>query len=252
MVLAISPAVLGGPKSAVYHPQRLGTAADSLTVAGCIPSGGESMSESSIEALDLAALLCSRVCHDLISPVGAIINGLEVLEEEKDDATKEFALDLIKSSARKASAKLQFCRIAFGAAGSAGAQIDLGDAESIARGFFEDEKTKLTWALPRALLAKNRVKLLLNMLLIAAQAIPRGGMLTVDPIGSGDNLGFRVSAAGTNAKVPPAAPALLTGDLGEGLDAHRIQPFYAGLLARACGVKAAIAMGGEAVVITAE
>jgi histidine phosphotransferase ChpT len=211
------------------------------------------MSESSIEALDLAALLCSRVCHDLISPVGAIVNGLEVLEEEKDEATKEFALDLIKKSARTASAKLQFCRIAFGAAGSAGAQIDLGDAETIARGFLEDDKTKLTWNLPRALSPKNRVKLLLNMLVIAGQAIPRGGRISVDPVGSGESMGFKVTAAGTNAKVPPAVPALLTGEGGgEGVDAHRIQPFYAGLLARACGMKATIAMDGEAVVLTAQ
>jgi len=211
------------------------------------------MSESPIEALDLAALLCSRVCHDLISPVGAIVNGLEVLEEEKDEATKEFALDLIKKSARTASAKLQFCRIAFGAAGSAGAQIDLGDAETIARGFLEDDKTKLAWNLPRALSPKNRVKLLLNMLVIAGQAIPRGGRISVDPVGSGESMGFKVTAAGTNAKVPPAVPALLTGEAsGEGLDAHRIQPFYAGLLARACGVKATIAMDGEAVVLTAQ
>ena len=211
------------------------------------------MSESSIEALDLAALLCSRVCHDLISPVGAIVNGLEVLEEEKDEATKEFALDLIKKSARTASAKLQFCRIAFGAAGSAGAQIDLGDAETIARGFLEDDKTKLAWKLPRALSPKNRVKLLLNMLVIAGQAIPRGGRISVDPVGSGESMGFTVTAAGTNAKVPPAVPALLTGEgSGEGLDAHRIQPFYAGLLARASGVKATIAMDGEAVVLTAQ
>ncbi len=211
------------------------------------------MSGSPIDALDLAALLCSRVCHDLISPVGAIVNGLEVLEEEKDEATKEFALDLIKKSAGTASAKLQFCRIAFGAAGSAGAQIDLGDAETIARGFLEDEKTKLTWNLPRALLAKNRVKLLLNMLLIAGQSIPRGGTMTVDPIGSGDTMGFKVSAAGANAKVPPNVPPLLSGESGaEGLDAHRIQPFYAGLLAKACGIKAAIEMDGETVVVTAQ
>ena len=211
------------------------------------------MSESSIEALDLAALLCSRVCHDLISPVGAIVNGLEVLEEEKDEATKEFALDLIKKSARTASAKLQFCRIAFGAAGSAGAQIDLGDAETIARGFLEDDKTKLAWNLPRALSPKNRVKLLLNMLVIAGQAIPRGGRISVDPVGSAESMGFKVTAVGTNAKVPPAVPALLTGEgSGEGLDAHRIQPFYAGLLARACDVKATIAMDGEAVVLTAQ
>jgi histidine phosphotransferase ChpT len=71
-----------------------------------------------IGALDLAALLCSRVCHDLISPVGAIVNGLEVMDEDKDEETKVFALDLIKKSAKQASAKLQFCRLAFGAAGS--------------------------------------------------------------------------------------------------------------------------------------
>jgi histidine phosphotransferase ChpT len=209
------------------------------------------MSES-IEALDLAALLCSRVCHDLISPVGAIVNGLEVLEEEKDEATKTFALDLIKKSAGTASAKLQFCRIAFGAAGSAGAQIDLGDAETISRGFLEDERTKLSWNLPRALSPKNRVKLLLNILVIAGQAIPRGGKITVDPIGTGDSMGFKVSASGTNAKVPPAVPPLLAGEGGEGLDAHRIQPFYAALLAKACGVKATVAMDGETVVVIAQ
>lgn len=211
------------------------------------------MSGSPIAALDLAALLCSRVCHDLISPVGAIVNGLEVLEEAKDDETKTFALDLIKKSANTASAKLQFCRIAFGAAGSAGAQLDLGDAQTIARGFLEDDKTKLAWNLPRLLLAKNRVKLLLNMLLIAGQAIPRGGQLTVDPIGSGDSTGFKITAAGVNAKFLPAVPGLLAGDAGpEALDAHRIQPFYAGLLAAACGVKATIAMEGEAVVVAAQ
>ena len=211
------------------------------------------MSGSSIEALDLAALLCSRVCHDLISPVGAIVNGLEVLEEAKDEETKTFALDLIKKSATTASAKLQFCRIAFGAAGSAGAQIDLGDAQTIARGFLEDDKTKLAWNLPHVLLAKNRVKLLLNMLLIAGQAIPRGGKLTVDPIGSGDTMGFKISAAGTIAKIPPNVPPLLAGEAGaEPLDAHRIQPFYAGMLAQACGVKATMAMDGDTVVVSAQ
>jgi histidine phosphotransferase ChpT len=210
------------------------------------------MSAPPLSALDLAALLCSRVCHDLISPVGAIVNGLEVLEEEKDEATKTFALDLIKKSATTASAKLQFCRIAFGAAGSAGAQIDTGDAEKISRGFLEDDKTKLAWKLPRVLMAKNRVKLLLNMLLIAGQTIPRGGQLTVEPIGTGDTMGIKVTAAGTNAKVPPAVASLLAGEIGEGIDAHRIQPFYAGLLAKDCGAKTAMVMEGEAVVITAQ
>ena len=90
------------------------------------------------------------------------------------------------------------------------------------------------------------------MLVIAGQAIPRGGKITVDSLGSGDHVGFKVTAAGTNAKVLPAIPPLLAGEIGsEGVDAHRIQPFYTGLLARACGVKAAVTMQGETVVLTA-
>jgi histidine phosphotransferase ChpT len=208
---------------------------------------------TTLESLDLAALLCSRVCHDLISPVGAIVNGLEVMEDDNDQETRDFALELIKKSVKTASARLQFCRLAFGAAGSAGAQIDLGDAEKVARGFLEDDKTKLTWNPPRVLLAKNRVKLLLNMLVIAGQTIPRGGVLTVDPIGEGDALGFKVSAVGTNARIPQAIPPLLAGGSHDGgVDAHAIQPYYTGLLARNCGLSVTIAPEGEAVVISAQ
>jgi histidine phosphotransferase ChpT len=206
-----------------------------------------------LEPLDLAALLCSRVCHDLISPVGAIMNGIEVMEDDSDEETKTFAMDLIKKSAKTASAKLQFCRIAFGAAGSAGAQIDTGDAEKVARGMLEDEKTKINWNLPRALLPKNRVKLLLNMLLVAGHAIPRGGAMTVDSVGEGETMGFKVTASGMNARVPQAMPGLLTGEPnGHSVDAHAIQPFYAGLLARNCGLSVALANEGEAIVVTAQ
>jgi histidine phosphotransferase ChpT len=205
-----------------------------------------------LEALDLAALLCSRVCHDLISPVGAVVNGIEVMEDDADEQTRTFALELIKKSATTASARLQFCRIAFGAAGSAGASIDLGDAEGVARGMIEDDKTRLAWNLPRVLLAKNRVKLLLNMLLLAGGTIPRGGSITVDPVGTGDALGFRITTAGLNARIPQAVPGLVAGDTGGGaVDAHAIQPFYAGLLARSCGMAITLAPEGEGVVLTA-
>jgi len=203
-------------------------------------------------ALDLAALLCSRVCHDLISSVGAIVNGIEVLEEDKDEETKTFALDLIKKSAHQASAKLQFCRLAFGAAGSAGAQIDLGDAEKVARGLLEDNKTTLVWNLPRELLAKNRVKLVLNMLLIAASAVSRGGTLTVDPRAAGEgSSGYVVTAAGLNARLNPAVAELLSGSPTHAVDAHAIQPLYAGMLAGDCGLALSTQSDTGTVVLTA-
>jgi histidine phosphotransferase ChpT len=188
-----------------------------------------------LDGLDLAALLCSRLCHDLISPVGAIVNGIEVIDETEDESTKTFALDLIKRSAAHASAKLQFCRIAFGSAGSSGATIDLGDAETVTRGLIEDDKTALTWLLPRALLPKDRVKLLLNMVLLAAATIPRGGTITVDHNGEDAAGGFRLTATGAMMRLPQAMPALVSGTTEGPVDAHGIQPFYAGLLARTCG-----------------
>jgi histidine phosphotransferase ChpT len=207
---------------------------------------------TTLEALDLAALLCSRVCHDLISPAGAIVNGLEVLEESKDEETKTFALELIKKSARTASARLQFCRLAFGAAGSAGAQIDTGDAETVARGFIEDDKIKLTWNVPRVLLPKNRVKLVLNMLVVAAQAIPRGGLLTVESSASDAATTFRITAQGLNARIAQAVPELLAGSPVSGtVDAHAIQPFYTGLLGRHCGLAVTIEAESDAVVVVA-
>ena len=203
------------------------------------------------DELELAALLCSRVCHDLISPVGAIVNGLEVLDDNPKPDDREFALDLIRKSAKTASARLQFCRLAFGAAGSAGAQIDLGDAQTMARGHLEDAKTKITWNLPRLLLPKNKVKLLLNMLVIAQQTIPRGGMLTVDPVGEGDALAFKVTAAGLNARLPPNLVEMFAAETTGTIDAHAVQPYYTRLLARACGFRVAMALDGDAVTVTA-
>jgi histidine phosphotransferase ChpT len=203
------------------------------------------------DTLELAALLCSRVCHDLISPVGAIVNGLEVLDDDPKPDDREFALDLIRKSTKTASARLQFCRLAFGAAGSAGAQIDLGDAQTMAKGHFEDGKITIAWNLPRLLLPKNRVKLLLNLLVIAQQTIPRGGVLTVDPLGEGEAMGFQITAAGLNARLSQAIADLLTSGSAGTIDAHAIQPYYTRLLAEACGISISLVADSEKVLVTA-
>ena len=203
------------------------------------------------DALDLAALLCSRVCHDLINPVGAIVNGLEVMDSSNKAEDREFALELIRKSATSTSARLQFCRIAYGAAGSAGTQIDLGDAQKVARGHLEDAKTKLTWNLPHMFMAKNRVKLLLNMLVIAQQAIPRGGELIADPLGEGETMGFRVRASGQNAREPHNMSEQLNLANAGSVTAHAVQPYYTALLAQDCGLAIALAVETDTVVVTA-
>ena len=205
-----------------------------------------------LEALDLAALLCSRVCHDVISPVGAIVNGLEVLEDEKDEAMRGFAQDLIKKSAKQASARLQFARLAFGAAGSAGAAIDTGDAENVARGFIGDERTQLSWDMPRVLLPKNQVKLLLNLLVIAAGTIPRGGTIHMHGTVVDDRGTFTLSTQGPSARIPSHVEQLLAGQSEGGtIDAHGIQPYYTGLVARAVGMDVTLTLDGDKATIKA-
>jgi len=202
--------------------------------------------------IDLAALLCSRVCHDAIGPVGAIVNGLEVLEDEKDMQMREVAVELIKKSAASASARLQFCRLAFGAAGSIGAAVDTGDAESVARGLIVNERTALVWNPTRQLVAKKKVKLLLNLALIAASAIARGGVVTVDIAGQDETLAIRIEAKGPNARLTHGVAELIAGrpESGE-VDAHTIQPFFAGLVARDCGMEVAVLAEAETVTLEA-
>ena len=195
------------------------------------------MSVFALDPLDLAALLCSRVCHDVISPVGAIVNGLEVLEDESDPEMRTFALDLIKKSANTASARLQFCRLAFGAAGSAGASIDTGDAEKVARHLFVDERTKLEWNAPRVLMPKNKVKLVLNMCLIAAATIPRGGVITVTMADADGHTELSVKTKGSHLRLADHVPSLIAGEpRTDHVDAHGVQAFYTGLIARECAM----------------
>lgn len=203
----------------------------------------------SLPAADLAALLCSRLCHDIISPVGAINNGLELLAEGGAD---DDAMQLVRSSAKTASARLQYVRIALGAAGSAGMVIDTGDAQQVAAAFFAHEKPELVWNGGRALLPKNKVKLLLNLLLVAHAAIPRGGKLTVTLFDLETTPRFSIAASGPMMRVPPKFLELhSTGKLEEPIDAHSIQPYYTLLLSREADMPIGIHAGPEEITLNA-
>jgi histidine phosphotransferase ChpT len=201
--------------------------------------------------LELAALLASKICHDIISPVGAVNNGLEVLEEGSEDM-KSFAMELISKSASQASAKLQFARIAYGAAGSAGSQIDTGDAQKVAEGYFASEKANISWHGPRIMMGKDNVKLLLNLCLIASAAIPRGGSIDVDFSEQEDGVHFKLVSKGVNARIPNGVEALIEGELSARVDAHSIQPYYAGMLARICDMCVSMSLEGDIVTIQSD
>lgn len=199
---------------------------------------------------ELASLLCSRICHDVISPVGALNNGLELLDEPGAEAD---ALALIKVSARNASARLQFARIAFGAAGSAGSQIDTGDAEQVASAFMANEKSTLVWKGQRAYLPKAVVKLILNMILIANGSVPRGGTLDVElPSPDNDNC-LIVKAAGPMIRVSDKFIHLHNNQpLDEAIDAHAVQYYYTLLLAREAKMALSVNVNSERLLMVAK
>src|SRR5438067_6383774 len=158
----------------------------------------------SMNDLDFAALLVSRVCHDLVSPVGAVVNGLEVLEDETDPTMRADALKLVAASAEQAAARLQFARIAFGAAGSAGAELDLTEVSRILFGLLKGGKVELVWQAPAINWPKDWAKLLMNVVLSAADCLPRRGRVMVDtPTDPSAPPRFSIAAQGTVVRLTP-------------------------------------------------
>jgi histidine phosphotransferase ChpT len=203
-----------------------------------------------LSGADLAALLCSRVCHDVISPVGAINNGLELLDEGGADAD---AMDLIRTSALNASVRLKFARLAFGASGSVGASIDTGEAEKAIREFAAAEKkTEISWSGPRAIIAKNRVKLLMNLFLLSYGSIPRGGSVDVTLENPEQEAKFTLVSKGRMLRIPAKFTEFHSGIAQEAVDAHSIQPYYTILLADECGMEITAVATGEEVIFTAQ
>jgi histidine phosphotransferase ChpT len=169
-----------------------------------------------MNAIDLASLLCSRLCHDLLSPVGALNNGLELMADEQDPEMRERCLELLHESARASASKLKFFRLAFGAAGGFGDQIDTREARSALEGLFAaDKKVELGWMVADDELPKGAVKLLLNLALIAGDALVRGGRLDVGAERGSGGLELVIRAEGPRILLDPTLrETLIKGNSG--------------------------------------
>ena len=169
------------------------------------------MSETEI---DFASLLCSRLCHDLLSPVGAMNNGLELLADEHDPEMRRRCMDSLAESAKAAADKLKFFRLAFGAAGGFGADVDPKEAKLvIAPMVTSSGRTLLDWAVPAQMMPKRAVKILLNLVLLANDALVRGGTLSVDAEVRSGEQEIVIRARGPKIIMDSAIRDALTGRL---------------------------------------
>lgn len=169
-----------------------------------------------MHAVDYASLLCSRLCHDLLSPVGALNNGIELLADEQDPEMRERCLELLAESAQASANKLKFFRLAFGAAGAFGDEVDTHEPRVALEGLFGPERRiELGWLVTEQRLPKGAVKLLLNLALLAGDALVRGGRLDIGAERSNRGLELVVRAEGPRLLLDAALRETLVSGVGE-------------------------------------
>lgn len=165
------------------------------------------------ESLDFTAILCSRLCHDLVNPVGAVANGIEMLGDEDDPAMRAQVIALLEQSARQVSNRLQFFRLAFGAAGGMGETLAMDQIKVAAAALFADGKVTLRWEPQLSEISKQGAKVLLNLVLVAHESLLRGGTVTVAAGRRNGCVGINISAEGERVLVVENVQKALSGAL---------------------------------------
>jgi histidine phosphotransferase ChpT len=203
-----------------------------------------------MDAVDLASLLCSRLCHDLMSPVGALNNGIELLADEQDPDMRDRCFDLLSQSAQTTANKLKFFRLAFGAAGGFGDAVDTTEARTALEGLVgADGKTQLGWMVGDARLSKSATKLLLNLALIAGDALVRGGRLDVGAEEGPDGLEIVIRAEGSRIVLDAGIRDTLLNGAESGLEARTAGAWLAHSLAAQGGGSIQLSQPTEQVLV---
>lgn len=210
-------------------------------------------SSADLNETELASLLCSRLCHDLLSPIGAMNNGLELLADETDPEMRARCIELLTDSARASANKLKFFRLAFGAAGGFGDKVDVSEPRQLIEGLVADKpRVELQWHVPSAMLAKPAVKVLLNLALIGLDGLVRGGQLIIAAEEQDGACEIAVNATGPNVVIDESLAAALQGDIGAAVLSPRTAPaFMIERIARSHGGTIQLAATPESLIIGA-
>ena len=181
----------------------------------------------------LSSLMCARICHDLLSPVSALGNAIEVLNDDDNTDMHEYAIDLIKSSAAQTSGKLQFLRLAFGIGGSTGEQVGVELLKTLVDGQYEGDKHSFNWSVQATEIEKIHGRILLNLIMVAVGSIPRGGEVSVKIEEKSGATILTLNATGKTARISDMVKTTLAGQMPEdGFDGRSIQPFFTTMLVR--------------------
>ena len=209
--------------------------------------------ETAPTAAELAALLASRVCHDIAGPTSAMGAALSVLDDESALDMRDDAIALLRTGAKQIRAKLEYARVCFGAAGSRGGEVSLSEIKSLAEPMFEDSRPDLVWPSDGGAISKTAARVLLNLIWIGVDSLPRGGDVIIEASASSDGgARLRVAAKGMRLRLDEAYQKAIRGERPEdGYDGRSVQPYYAGLIARESGGRAEARLDGDRVELAA-
>lgn len=181
---------------------------------------------ATVGGADLATLVAAKLCHDFISPAGAIVSGLDLLKDPSAQDMRDEAMGLIQASADKLVALVHFARIAFGAATSS-ERFSAAELEPVAGGVFEGLRCSLDWQVQPMEFTKPQARALLNLAQLAGGALPGGGVAHVDARVEDGSLVLDALSEGPRARLKAEAVTGLAGErLGEGLAGQWIQPYW--------------------------
>ncbi|CAM8654368.1 MULTISPECIES: histidine phosphotransferase family protein [Sphingobium] len=203
------------------------------------------------DSIEFASLLCSRLCHDLLSPVGALNNGLELMADETDPEMRQRCLDLLGDSARTSANKLKFFRLAFGSAGGFGDAVPPHEAKVAIEGMFATTgRVKVGWLVEEQMLDKLAAKILLNLALIAGDALVRGGQLDIGAEKRPGLTEIVVRGEGPKVVLDPDLRAALAGTLPiEGLASRTAAAWMIRQMVAESGGEIALSPPGEPVLL---
>ena len=183
-------------------------------------------SDPVMDGADLATFLTAKLCHDFISPAGAIASGLDLIKDPSAQDMRDEAMGLIEASSQKLIALINFARVAYGAATTA-ERFTADDLKPLADSVFKGARAELDWRAEAREFTKPQARALLNLVQMTGGALPGGGTAVVSVQADGDWMTLRGEAAAPRARLKPEAVTGLSGRrLTEGLAGQWIQPYW--------------------------
>lgn len=209
--------------------------------------------QATIDPAHLSAYIASRICHDLVSSISSITNALDFMDEPQDSEMRVQAERLLHDGAGSAAAKLKFLRYAFGSAGLSKGAADIHDAKQITERFVESHNYKpvMSWDIQTEHLSFSHARMIMNMVMLGVDCLPRGGTLDIKVRNQPDGLVVSVSAAGERCKLrEDTADALRGEEPQDGWSARTVQPLFTRILAEGLGGKLVVERGDSEVSLT--